>query len=175
MALFDINLLTGHVRIRTRREVERLAASVQQAGTPAELKEANVVIVGGPDGSLTASKAKLPTDERYIIIQFLILGGLDGDQAGGNVGSTFDLTELWPDGLPTGVTYYLLMNKTDRDINVVFDAKPQSRPADMIVKAGGCREASLYVGKTRNVLTISDDLTVEDVPLRDDMLKIPKL
>lgn len=158
--MFEISLLTGHVRIRTRRELERLAASVPQASTPGALKEIDVLVACDSDGYL-AVDVNRPTDERYIVVSFMSVDAslmMQDEQSRDNVGSTFDLAALWPGGLPAGISYYLFRNLTGRDINVVLDAVPQLRPADTVVKAGACREASLYVGETGHVLTISDEL-----------------
>ena len=167
MLMFDINRLTGHVNLRTRRDMERLAAELQKGGSAGQqenpggmpdLKEVNVLVVRDAEGNLGVDPDMLPLQGRYIIVHFMAVGLFDEGQAPANVGSTFDLANLWPDGLPDGVSYYLFRNQTGRDVNVVLDAMPQVRPADMIVKAGGCREASLFAGETCSVLTISDDL-----------------
>lgn len=166
MLTLDINRLTGHVYLRTRREMERLAA-LQNGGAPghpenaggeSDLKEANVLVMRDAEGNLVADPDMLPNQERYIVVHFMAVALFDEEQTQANVGSTFDLAALWPDGLPAGVSYYLLRNQTGRDINVVLGTAPQLRPADTIVKAGGCREASLYAGEACSVLTISDDL-----------------
>lgn len=160
--MFDVNMLTGHVRIGTRREVERLAAAIAQpGGAPEHLKEACVLVACDGDGNLFVDDEVQLNDERYIIVQIASVSTFAGDTPA-NVGSTFDLADLWPDGLPEGVSYYLVMNQTPVDVNLVLDARPLVRPADTVVKAGYCREASLYVGQTGHVLTVSDDLIMVD-------------
>lgn len=158
--MLEVSMLTGHVNVRTRREMKRMAAALSEnsGGSSVRMEETAIQVVCDQDGNLTIAPDVQLTKERYIVVCFKNEELFEGEQAGENVGSTFDLAALWPDGLPAGVSYYLLRNQTGRDINVVLGTAPQLRPADTIVKAGGCREASLYAGEARSVLTISDDL-----------------
>ncbi|MDE5704006.1 MAG: hypothetical protein K2H70_04200 [Bacteroidales bacterium] len=170
--MFNVDNLTGHVRMRPRQELARTVRCVAEKiglATPTkdglmsaadktklnglevvnELGEIDIYVECRDDGIVIPSD--MYSEERYVRLHFY--GGASSD-----IGDTFDLG--WLDvGMATGVIYYfLIFNDAGYDINIMVGGSGYA-PADTVVKAGCVREASLYrCGDGSYVLTMSDNL-----------------
>lgn len=157
-------MLTGHVNIRTRREMKRMAALFKDNSVDDhdQLKSMVVVIFRDNDGRFAYGTLNglRPSEERYIKVIFNpIQGSLEHSQQliAGCGGDTFDLSALWPGGvLPEGTTYYFCVNGLDRDLNIM---SPGHGPANTILMAGLNREYSIFNGvQDESVMTVSEIL-----------------